>query len=232
MNAKTLIRYGNPIMEMATTHIAVIARIAGIKSNVQKLPIIVQEVHQAIVQEVLIALVDLLILAVQEVRLIIAQEVHQIIVQEVHQIIVLIIQIVHVVVAIVAQEEPPIKIQENLPFMTFLGHPAKIQEVSHLKLDFLVIYIEENKYHFINFFEIPLALAKKGKKSQAWSFIYDGLFDYLWIIVFVLWIIGFFVDYLFFGGLLFFDGLLFFFCDFERECFSFIQFTIVHQGPI
>ena len=94
-----------------------------------------------VVQEVHIALVDLLTLVVHVVHLIVVQEVHLIIVQ--------IIQIVHVVVAIAAQEAT--KIQESLPYMTFLEPPVKILEVFHLKPNFLVISIEKNTYNFINF---------------------------------------------------------------------------------
>merc|ERR1712200_319205 len=115
-----------PTMEMVTTNILVIAIIADGKDNVQELQIIVQEVHPVIVQEVHIALVDLLILVVHAV----------------HLIVVLIIQIVHAVVVIAAQEAT--KIQENLPYMTFLEPPVKILEAFHLKLNFLDIPIEEN----------------------------------------------------------------------------------------
>ena len=104
-------------------------------------------------------MVDLLTLFVQEVHMaqvdlltLVVHAVHLIVDQEVLLIIVLIIQIVHVVVAIAAQEAT--KIQENLPCMTFLEPPVKILkilEAFHLKPNFLVISIEENKYHFINF---------------------------------------------------------------------------------
>jgi len=151
MNVKTLIHYGNPTMEMGITNIVVIATIADGKDNVQELQIIVQEVHPVIVQEVHIALVDLLTLIVQEVH--IAQvDLLTLVGHAVHLIVVLIIQIVHVVVAIAAQEAT--KIQENLPYMTSLEPPVKILEVFHLKLNFLVISIEENRNHFINFREL------------------------------------------------------------------------------
>merc|ERR1712200_270067 len=132
MNVKTLIHYGNPTMEMVTTNIVVIAIIADGKDNVQELQIIVQEVHPVIAQEVHIALVDLQILFVQEVHIALVDLL----------IFVLIIQIVHAVVVIAAQEAT--KIQENLPYMTFLEPPVKILEAFHLKLNFLVIPIEEN----------------------------------------------------------------------------------------